>query len=47
MVAAPTRAKYVAALENHILPRWKDARIAEIRAKDVLEWLQEEARPGT
>ena len=43
MVAAPTRAKYVAALENHILPRWKDARIAELRARDVLEWLQEEA----
>ena len=43
MVAAPTRAKYVAALENHILPKWKDARIAELRARDVLEWLQEEA----
>ena len=24
MVAAPTREKYVNALENHILPKWKD-----------------------
>lgn len=43
MVAAPTRAKYVAALENHILPKWKDARLADLRGRVVLEWLQEEA----
>jgi hypothetical protein len=43
MVATPTRAKYVAALENHILPKWKDARVADLRARVVLEWLQEVA----
>lgn len=43
MIAAPTRAVYINALENHILPRWKGARLADLRAKDVLAWLQEEA----
>ncbi len=43
MVAAPTRAKYANALDNHILPKWKDARIRDLRARVVLEWLQEEA----
>ena len=28
-------------LENHILPRWKDTRLAEFRAKDVIDWLHE------
>ncbi|HEY6346093.1 MAG TPA: tyrosine-type recombinase/integrase [Bryobacteraceae bacterium] len=40
LIAASTRAKYINHLENHILPRWKDTRIAEFRAKDVLDWLQ-------
>ena len=43
LVAAPTRVKYAGALENHILPRWKDARLADLRARVVLEWLQDEA----
>ena len=42
LIAAPTRAKYVANLENHILPRWKDTRLAQFRAKDLLDWLQNE-----
>jgi integrase len=40
LIAASTRAKYINHLENHILPRWKDTRIAEFRAKDTLDWLQ-------
>jgi len=43
MIAAPTRAVYVNALDKHILPRWKEARLADLRARDVLVWLQEEA----
>jgi integrase len=43
LVAAPTRAKYINALDKHILSRWKDARLSELRAKDVLDWLQEES----
>jgi integrase len=43
MVAAPTREKYVSALENHILPKWQDVRLADLRAREVLEWLQAEA----
>jgi integrase len=40
LIAASTRAKYLNHLDNHIMPRWKDTRIAEFRAKDVLDWLQ-------
>ena len=40
LIAASTRAKYLNHFENHIMPRWKDTRIAEFRAKDVLDWLQ-------
>jgi integrase len=43
MVAAPTRAKYINALDNHILSRWKDARLSQLRAKDVLDWLHAES----
>src|SRR5689334_12188552 len=43
LVAKPTREKYINALENHILPRWKDARVGDLRAKVVLDWLQEES----
>jgi len=42
LIAASTRAKYINHLENHILPRWKDTRIAEFRAKEVLDWLHGE-----
>jgi integrase len=41
LVAKSTRAKYINHLENHILPRWNDTRLAEFRAKGVLDWLQE------
>ena len=40
LVAASTRAKYINHLENHILPRWKNTRIAEFRSKQILDWLQ-------
>jgi len=40
LIAASTRAKYLNHLDNHIMPRWKDTRIAEFRTKDVLDWLQ-------
>jgi integrase len=43
LIAAPTREKYVRALENHILPKWKDAKIADLKARNVLAWLQEES----
>jgi hypothetical protein len=43
MVAEPTRRKYINHLEHHILPRWKDARLADLRAPVILSWLQEEA----
>jgi hypothetical protein len=43
MVAASTREKYRNHLHNHILPRWADTRIGEFRAKNVLDWLQEES----
>ncbi len=42
LLATSTRAKYITHLENHIMPRWKDTRIAEFRAKDLLDWLQDE-----
>ncbi len=40
LISKSTRAKYINHLENHILPRWKDTRIAEFRAKELLDWLQ-------
>ena len=40
LIAASTRAKCISHLENHILPRWKDTRPAQLRAKDVLDWLE-------
>jgi len=42
LIAASTREKYIIHLENHIQPRWKTVRLAEFRAKEVLDWLQEE-----
>jgi len=40
-LATPTREKYRARLENHILPRWKDTRLGEFRTKEILDWLHE------
>jgi integrase len=39
LIAKSTRAKYINHLENHILPRWKDTRLAEFKAKAVFDWL--------
>jgi integrase len=39
-LATPTREKYRTRLNTHILPRWKDVRLGEMRAKDILDWLQ-------
>lgn len=41
LIAKSTRAKYIGHLETHIMPRWKDTRLAEFRAKEVLDWLHE------
>ena len=42
-LAAPTREKYETRLKNHILPRWKDARLADLdNSKAVIDWLQHE-----
>lgn len=40
-LAAPTRAKYRSSLDNYILPRWKDVRLAAFRSKEVLDWLHQ------
>lgn len=42
LIATSTKAKYINHLDNHILPRWKDVPLTEFRAKDVLDWLQQE-----
>src|SRR5277367_6571485 len=39
-LAQPTREKYRMRLNTHILPRWKDVRLGEMRAKEILDWLQ-------
>ena len=44
LIAKSTRAKYINHLENHVLPRWKDTRIAAFRSKEILDWLQSESR---
>lgn len=41
-LAQPTREKYRMRLNTHILPRWKDVRLGEMRAKEILDWLQHE-----
>jgi integrase len=41
-LAEPTRAKYRMRLTNHILPRWSNIRLGEMRPKDILIWLQQE-----
>jgi integrase len=41
-LATPTRDKYCMRLDTHILPRWKDARLADLEnSKAVLDWLQQ------
>jgi len=44
LLARPTREKYASAMDIHILPRWKDARLEDLRPKVVQDWLQEEAK---
>ncbi len=42
-LAKPTREKYNDRLDNHILPRWKDARLSDLNdSKAVLDWLHHE-----
>jgi integrase len=41
-LAEPTRIKYRTRLEYHILPRWRDVRITQMRSKEILDWLQTE-----
>ena len=42
-LAKPTRDKYSMRVDTHILPRWKDARLAELEnSKAILDWLQHE-----
>ena len=42
-LATPTREKYETRLKNHILPQWKDARLADLdNTKAVIDWLQRE-----
>jgi integrase len=41
-LAQPTRDKYRMRLGTHILPRWKDVRLGDMRAKEILDWLQNE-----
>jgi integrase len=42
-LATPTRIKYHSRLDAHILPRWKDARLADLEnSKAILDWLQRE-----
>lgn len=41
-LAEPTREKYRSRLDSHILPRWNNVRLAQMRTKDILDWLQNE-----
>lgn len=41
-LAEPTRQKYRSRLHSHVLGRWKDVGVAQMRAKDILDWLQAE-----
>ncbi len=43
LVAASTKQKYRNHLHNHILPRWANTPIGQFRAKNLLDWLQEES----
>ena len=41
-LAEPTRIKYRTRLQCHILPRWRDVRIGQMRSKEILDWLHAE-----
>src|SRR5579885_526320 len=45
LIAVGTRTKYTWAL-GYILPKWKDARLKDLKAKDVMDWLQEVSTSG-
>jgi integrase len=38
---ASTRARYVAALEDHVLPRWEDVTLAQVEHEAVQAWVAE------
>ena len=40
LVAVSAQSKYISHLENHILPRWKETRLRDFRAKEISDWLQ-------
>jgi len=39
LIALSTRLKYLSHLENHVLPRWKDSRLCQFKAKEIVDWL--------
>jgi integrase len=41
-LAKPTRLKYRTRLRHHILPRWKDVPVSQMRSKLILDWLHAE-----
>jgi integrase len=41
-LAEPTRLKYRTRLRHHILPRWKDVPVSQLRSKAILDWLHAE-----
>jgi hypothetical protein len=41
-LAEPTRKKYLTRLNFHILPRWKQVAVAQMRSKEILDWLHSE-----
>jgi len=43
LLAASTKQKYRHHLHKHILPRWASRPLGEFRAKEILDWLQEES----
>jgi len=40
--ALPMRIKCRTRLQYHILPRWKEVRIGQMRSKEILDWLHAE-----
>jgi hypothetical protein len=42
-LAEPTRLKYRTRLRSHILPRWRDVPISQMRSKQILDWLHANA----
>ena len=41
-LAEPTRIKYRTRLRHHILPRWRDVPVSQMRSKAILDWLHAE-----